>query len=184
MKKHILVILSIFALGIFTVGAVDSQSAQHANSKASVYYVRVRAAYEGPAEHKAAIITQKAIKECAKTFKGRPVLLGHNQRDPNAVVGYIITARYRYDDNIKKHIVEAVFKIVDTDAISRIKDGRYKFVSIGIDFEPQDVEYILKDQLRWRKINKFVGLEISFVAVPAMRHAQILERSNLLIKLK
>lgn len=81
-------------------------------------------------------------------------------------------------------MIEAVFHIVDGKTIAKIKDGRIKFVSVGFDYEPEHTTIVLARQLRWRKINKIVGLEISFVAVPAVRAAKILRHSRFKITLK
>lgn len=179
MKRFLTVfVLSIFVGLTFTEidPGISKPNAQRVHSTTG-YYVMVRAVTSGEADHKPFILTEEAIRTGAASFMDRPVLLNHDSR-VESIVGRVIATRARWDPEIQKWVIEAVFHVVDGKTIAKIKDGRIRFVSVGFDFRPEHTTIVLARQLRWRKINRIVGMEISFVAVPAVRAAKILQHSR------
>ena len=159
-----------------------------------VLYVRAAAVYEGAIDERYSI-TEEALSAAARSFVGKPVLLGHDWINPQVCVGVITDSDVRYDSDLGTHYIEMVLVISDKDAIARIKKGLYHRLSIGFvisaikcSIDGQDMRFCQHNVGMWYQVGgrlllargivyNFNGLELSFVNVPASPMARVLDWS-------
>lgn len=161
--------------------------------KAPELYVRIAAVYAGEFNGSPAGMVEKALLEqAAASFGNVPILLAHEHSDLRACVGRTFAARVSYDAGQAQFYLEVDAKIVDPEAIRRIKTDQYHSVSIGFStgdmtcsIDGMDARDCQHTPGRYYKVNgtyqmarvifkKMVGLEISFVNVPGSRYARVL----------
>jgi hypothetical protein len=116
-------------------------------------------------------------------------------------VGVVIKADIRYDEERELHYLETIFKILDANAMQRIKNGLFNSLSISFELvkvtctlDGTDMNTCKHDPgYRYSKNGRYVfargivwgmfGREISFVNVPASKPARVLEWSHRLLEL-
>lgn len=158
-------------------------------------YVRVAAVYSGNVDNRFNM-TYEAMVDASASFVNRPVLMGHDWRDPNAAVGVIKAAVVKYDKDLKRYYIEMIFEIKSAHAISMIKKGLFSNLSIGFvsertlcPLDGQEMSFCqhvpgryYKEGDVWRLargiVKKIVGKEVSFINVPASDPARVLEWSH------
>ena len=154
------------------------------------YYARIAAIYEGNVDWRF-YITTKMLEKMAPQFIGKPMLLGHDWRNPNVCVGRVVDAAVKED--VFGHYVEVVVLINSDEAADMIARDAYHSVSIGwetlkaicmIDnldpeicgHEPGHRYKIGTHVLNSRHIIQEATMhEVSFVNVPASPNARVLE---------
>ncbi len=134
-------------------------------------YVRVWAITEG--DFGKFIFTRDSLEECFDTFSDDPVIQAHDDGNPNGKIGHIMSCKYIYDKEADLGHIELIIKIIVKDAIEKIQRERYKCMSVGVNVT--EGNRINPGQI---VIGKFIGKEISFVAVPADDNARVIEFSR------
>ena len=94
-----------------------------------VLWVRAAMIYEGM-DVNDSIIELPALMEAAESFVGKPVLKGHDWRDPDACIGVITAVGVRENKKVGNYYLQAIFEIRDAQAISKIRRGLYRLLSI------------------------------------------------------
>lgn len=164
-------------------------------------YVRIAAVYAGNIDSRF-VLSHEVLETCGPTFLDKPILMGHDWKDPQVCIGRITSVGIRFDKELKVHYLEIVAYIDGRDAIDRVTRGLFYSVSIGMsDIKATcllDGIDILIDQRHetGRHYNvegkamparavlqKFAGREVSFVNVPGSPNARVLEWSHSPLKL-
>lgn len=165
------------------------------------FYVRIAAVYAGDLDTRF-YIPEPTLETSGQSFLGKPILMGHDWKDPQACIGRIVAVGTRFDKGLKTKYIEVIAYIDGRDAIDRIKRGLFYAVSIGIsDIKATcgiDGVNILIDQRhelgRYYNMDGkpvparaillgFEGREISFINVPGSPNARVLEWSPSPLKL-
>lgn|SRR3990167_2822175 len=161
-----------------------------------VLWVRAAMIYEGM-DVNDSIIELPALMEAAESFVGKPVLKGHDWRDPDACIGVITAVGVRENKKVGNYYLQAIFEIRDAQAISKIRRGLYRLLSIGFMVTGEECSVDRVSMLRcghrrgmWRFdengkliiyqmiITEFRGLECSFINVPACSEAMVQDFSG------
>lgn len=156
-------------------------------------YARAAMIYAGTI--KGLTFDEAALRRSALSFVNRPVLKGHDWRDPDACVGVIIATAVHRDPGSKLVYLEGILKIMTPDAKRRVSKGLFHYLSIGftgiryvcnVDGEenclrhrPGSTVFRGRERILVRRVlHSITGQEVSFVNVPAVRHARVLEVSD------
>ena len=156
-------------------------------------YLRVNAMHEGTWNFTE--ITKGELEKAAHTFVGRMVIEGHKWDDPERSLGEVLKASIKFDPEHQKFYLELIVKITRARGIKEVKEGRYKFVSIGATMKARcnicgltinegcyhirGIEYDTEEHGRViciKTATEIVFEELSFINVPAARWARVLEQ--------
>lgn len=132
-------------------------------------YVRVAAFHEG--KQKDLTISKSFLEQLRDTSYGDPVILGHDHKSPDNVVGRVVDAVIAWDAEAELWALELLLVITHEPAIAKIKLGLYRDVSI----------YFIAKGITtpFAKIpTKGEMKELSFVAIPGDVDARVLEYSE------
>ena len=181
----------------------DESSAEATGQERGPLYVRAAMVYEGlEANH--LVIALPALINAAESFVGKPVLRGHDWRDPDMCVGLIQAVGVREDRPRGHFYLEAILVVQDHHAITRILDGRYRSLSIGfVILEARCDQADYRDPrlcghwpgrllvsptgvvtITTMNITGLKGVELSFINVPACEPARVLDCSFEPLKLR
>ncbi len=158
-----------------------------------VMYCRFAATYSETVRGE--IITRGALELFGPTFIKRPVLIGHAWDDPFLCVGTIQHTEVKYDEDLELYYLEMLVEIRDDVAQDRIRKGLFHYLSIGFrkvssicSIDGQErcthipgeeyTDYLtFEKETAYRLVTEILGMEVSFVNVPASRWSRVLEWS-------
>jgi hypothetical protein len=124
-----------------------------AADKGKVFAARVEAIHAGLTRN-LTFYQEDSLKASAKTWTkpyNKPVLTHHNTS--GEPIGRVTSAKYLQQSMLKKGFgcVEIVCEVVDPDAISKVRDGRYSTVSIGAETDSVVCSVCKTDLLKTHK---------------------------------
>jgi phage head maturation protease len=179
------------AICVWTALYFISKPAVEQKVQPVLHYVRIAATYEGNIDFRFYITTQM-LKSMVPQMIGKPMLLGHDWANPNVCVGRIVDASVQQDKF--GHYLEIIVLLNNDEAADMIKRTAYHSVSIGFmrlkaicmidnltecNHEPGHQYMVNGHLVLARFILQEVDMcEVSFVNVPASRHARVLELAN------
>lgn len=196
--KVVLTILASVILATLTWTTVYVYNHQHQKSEIyDVYIAKIAAVYDGNLDgSKGAVVTKEVLEAAAPSFVNVPILLNHEHADVDKCIGRTTAAKVAFDTVRKQYYLEVTARIVDPQAVIKIKNGLYYAVSVSFSIDdatcsidnldirgecPHIFGRPYKVNNKWvvaRAVLKHItGLEISFVNVPGSAGARILNFS-------